>query len=312
MRHHLDLAESALKDGPHPDRARRDVELLLMHILGRNRAWLIAHDDELLADDLYVSYEELLERRRRGEPIQYIKGETEFYGLPFRVTPDVLIPRPETEHLVEKVLELATQMHDAGAKARQSVSAVTARLESCPDTKHYDSAATKSIQIVDVGTGSGAIAVALAHKLPHTFVTATDVSSRALTLAAENAKRNGVAVRFVAGDLLEPVAGERFDLVVSNPPYVAMADRNSLDVEVREYEPALALFAGDDGLDVYRRLIPAAFQALTPGGFVVLEIGYGQSATIAELLARAGFERVEFVPDLRDIPRVACARRPSN
>ena len=278
LRHHIDLGESALKDGSHPERARRDAELLLMHSLKRSRAWLITHCDELLGEDLSVTYTELLDRRRKGEPIQYITGETEFYSLPFLVTPDVLIPRPETEHLVEKVIELAT-----------------------------DFAAPR---IVDVGTGSGAIAVALAHKLPQASITATDISSRALALTEENAKRNGVAVRFLAGDLLAPVAGERFEIIVSNPPYVPTADRDSLDVEVREYEPALALFAGDDGLDVYRRLIPAAFDALADGGFVALEIGYGQSAAIAKLLACAGFEQIEFVPDLQGISRVACARRP--
>jgi release factor glutamine methyltransferase len=249
-----------------------------MHLLKRSRAWLIAHNDELLADELSVSYTELLERRRKGEPIQYVTGETEFYGLQFLVTSDVLISRPETEHLAEKVIELASDF----------------------DAPH----------IVDVGTGSGAIAVALAHKLPQASITATDISSRALALAEENAKRNGVAVRFLAGDLLEPVEGERFEIIVSNPPYVAMADRDSLDVEVREYEPALALFAGEDGLEIYHRLIPAAFDALTPGGFVVLEIGYGQSTAIADLLTSAGFECVEFVPDLQGISRVACARRP--
>lgn len=278
LRHHLDLGESALKDGPHPERARRDAELLLMHSLKRSRAWLIAHYDESLADDLSVSYAELLERRCKGEPIQYITGETEFYGLPFRVTPDVLIPRPETEHVVEKVIELASD---------------------------FDAP-----RIVDVGTGSGAIAVALAHKLPQASIKATDISSRALALAEENAKRNGVSIRFLAGDLLAPVEGERFEIIVSNPPYVAMADRDSLDVEVREYEPAQALFAGDDGLDVYRRLIPSAFDALVCGGFVALEIGYGQSTALAELLTRADFGRIEFVPDLQGISRVACARRP--
>jgi release factor glutamine methyltransferase len=278
LRHHLDLGESALKDAPHPEKARRDAELLLMHTVKRNRAWLIAHDDELLADDLCESYAELLERRRKGEPIQYITGEAEFYGLPFLVTPVVLIPRPETEHLVEKVIEM-------GACFEQPC-------------------------IVDVGTGSGAIAVALAHKLPRASVTATDISARALAVARENAKRNGVAVRFLEGDLLASVAEERFEIIVSNPPYVVAADRDSLDVEVREFEPGLALFAGDDGLDVYRRLIPAAFDALVPGGFVALEIGYGQSTAVAELLACAGFEQVEFAPDLQGISRVACARRP--
>ena len=278
LRHYLDLGELMLKDGPHPERARRDAELLLMHSLKRSRAWLIAHDDELLSDDLSMSYTELLERRSKGEPVQYITGEAEFYGLPFLVTPDVLIPRPETEHLVEKVIELAS-----------------------------DFAAPR---IVDVGTGSGAIAVALAHKLPHASITATDISLRALALAEENAKSNGASIRFLVGDLLAPTEGERFEIIVSNPPYVAMSDRDSLDVEVRDYEPALALFAGEDGLEVYRRLIPAAFEALTPGGFLVLEIGYSQSPAITELLTCSGFQQIEFVPDLQGISRVACARRP--
>ena len=165
-----------------------------------------------------MSYAQLLERRRKGEPIQYITGETEFYGLPFRVTPDVLIPRPETEHLVEKAIELAFNF--------------------------------ANLRIVDVGTGSGAIAVALADKLPKASITATDISSRALALAAENAKRNGASIRFRVGDLFEPVDGERFQIIVSNPPYAATTDRDSLDVEVRDYEPAQALFAGEDGLEL--------------------------------------------------------------
>ena len=239
----------------------------------------MAHGDKLLPDDLSLSYSELLERRYQGEPIQYITGETEFYGLPFRVSPDVLIPRPETEHLVEKVLELAV---------------------------HFPVP-----RIVDVGSGSGAIAVALAHKLPHAQIIAVDLSAAALAIARENAKRNGVALRFLEGNLLAPVAEERFEFIVSNPPYVPTADRESLSVEVRDYEPALALFAGENGLEVYQRLIPAAFDALIPGGYVALEIGYGQSPAITELLARSGFEQIEFVPDLQGIPRVACARRPS-
>jgi len=278
LRHHLDLGEFALKDGPHPERARRDADVLLMHTRKKSRAWLMAHGDELLSDELFLSYTELLERRRRGEPIQYITGETEFYGLPFRVTPEVLIPRPETEHLVEKVIELAARFEQP--------------------------------RIVDVGTGSGAIAVALVHKLQQASITAIDLSRSALAIARENAKRNEVDLRFLDGDLLAPVAGECFEIVVSNPPYVPSGDRATLSVEVREYEPALALFAGDDGLDVYCRLIPAAFGALVPGGYVALEIGYGQSKAITELLAKAGFEQIEFVPDLQGIPRVASARRP--
>jgi release factor glutamine methyltransferase len=278
LRHHLELGNAALKDGPHPERARRDAELLLMHTLERSRAWLIAHAEEELSGSQAAAYTALVSLRRKGEPIQYITGEAEFYGLPFLVTRDVLIPRPETEHLVEKALELAGRV--------------------------------VSPRIVDVGTGSGAIAVALAHKLPCAQIAAIDISSRVLAVAEENAKRNGVAVRFLLGDLLAPVAGERFEIIVSNPPYVPTVDRDTLSVEVREYEPALALFAGGDGLDVYRRLIPAAFDALTPGGFVALEIGYGQSTAVEALLASAGFEQIVFVPDLQGIPRVACAQRP--
>jgi release factor glutamine methyltransferase len=240
---------------------------------------MLAHLDDKLGYEWAEQYIALLEKRFKGEPIQYILGEAEFYRLPFRVTPDVLIPRPETEHVVEKVLELA---------------------------KSY-----ASLRIVDVGTGSGAIAVTLAHELTDAVVTATDFSAGALSVARENAARNGEAVRirFVEGDLLEPVAQEQFDIVVSNPPYVPEADRESLAVEVRDYEPGQALFAGADGLDVYRRLIPQAFAALVRGGYLVLEIGQGQEPPVGALLGEAGFEKIEFTADLQGIPRVACAQR---
>ncbi len=163
---------------------------------------------------------------------------------------------------------------------------------------------------MDVGTGSGCIAVTLAHQLPHAQITAIDLSALALAIAKDNAMRNGVDFRLFKGNLLAPVAVEKFDFIVSNPPYVPTAGRESLSVEVREFEPALALFAGDDGLEVYRRLIPAAYGALTPGGFVALEIGYGQSLAITELLALTGFQQIEFIPDLQGIPRVVCAQRP--
>jgi len=290
--------------GPHPDRARHDAELLLLHVLGKNKGWLLAHGGEELSGDQADSYLALLERRKDGEPIQYILGETEFYGLPFRVTPDVLIPRPETEHLVEKTLELATLLngfvtgHDF-SRAEESTKQTWAL------------APAGSPRIVDVGAGSGAIAVALAHHLPAARITALDASPAALAIASENAVRNAVSdrIRFLESDLLAAVANERFEMVVSNPPYVAIGDRDSLSVEVREHEPALALFAGDDGLDLIRRLVPAAFAVLEQGGFLLMEIGYGQSDAVAELLRNAGFARIEFVPDLQGIPRVACVRK---
>lgn len=276
----LNRGEMQLCAGPHPGRARRDAELLLLHVLGKNKSWLMAHSVELLSGDQSRSYSELLERRYQGEPIQYIISETEFYGLPFLITPDVLIPRPETEHLVEKVLELAARFPNP--------------------------------RIADIGAGSGCIAVVLAHKLPHAAITAVDLSGPALAIARQNAELNGVSqrIRCLQGDLLAPVEEERFEIVVSNPPYIPEADLPTLAVEVRDYEPALALFAGNDGLDICRRLIPSAFDALIPGGFLVLEIGDGQSHAITGLLSASGFRQIEFLPDLQSIPRVACAQRP--
>ncbi len=275
----LRQGEARLCAGPHPERARMDAETLLLDRLGQNKAWRLAHAEDELRQGDAADYALRLERRAQGEPIQYITGAAEFYGLPFRVTRDVLIPRPETEQVVEKAIELA--------------SVFTAP------------------RIVDVGTGSGAIAVALAHRLPAARLTAIDCSAAALAIARKNAAGNGVAgrIRFHEGDLLTPVAGERFDLAVSNPPYVAEGDRDSLAIEVRNYEPPQALFAGADGLAVFRRLIPAAFTALAPGGFLALEIGYGQQDAVRALLAGSGFAQIAFAADLQGIPRVASARR---
>jgi release factor glutamine methyltransferase len=268
-----------LQHGPHAERARRDAETLLLHVLRKDRAWLMAHSSEEPPEGEAARFANLLERRYCGEPIQYITGEQEFYGLPFRVTPDVLIPRPETEHLVETVLALA-----GGFEAPS---------------------------IADVGTGSGAIAVALAHNLPNAEITALDISRPALDIARLNAERNGVAhrIRFVQSDLLASVASERFEIVVSNPPYVPTTDRDSLSVEVREHEPAVALFAGADGLALYRRLILAAFTALEPRGWLAMEMGYGQSTAIVEMMTAAGFSRIESVSDLQGLARVVSGSR---
>jgi len=208
---------------------------------------------------------------------QTILGHKEFYSLEFEVTPAVLIPRPETEHLVEALLERVP--HD------------------------------RPLRIVDIGTGSGAIAVALAHALPHAEITALDISEAALVVARRNAEANGVAdrMRFLKSDLLSAVAGEQFDAVVSNPPYVAEADRESLESQVRDYEPAVALFGGTSGFDVYERLIPQAQDALKPGGWLLMEMGMGQRKVLSRLLS--GWNNVSFVDDLQRIPRVACARK---
>lgn len=259
--------------------AYRDAARLLLHTLGISRAQLLANPERTLSLEQYVSFERLIARRITHEPIQYITGEQEFFGLPLRVTPAVLIPRPETEHLVEAVL----------AEAERSATAV----------------------IVDVGTGSGAIAIALATHLPAAHGIATDISPAALEVAVENAARNHVAdrIRFVESDLLEALGPDApFDAVVSNPPYVAFADGKDLHPQVRDFEPATALFATGNGLDIYRRLIPQAHAVLKPGGLLALEIGQGQHTAVAEFLS--GWKDVRFLADLQQIPRVVLARKP--
>ena len=348
LREALQHAEEQLRAGPHPPRARLDAEALLLHLTGQNRAWLLTHAADPFGGCTATQYAALLQRRLRGEPIQYITGQCEFYGLPLRVTRDVLIPRPETEHLVETAIHLLMgapglapetwesknqgapkfisdlgQRKTSGAPSMASAAGERHGWESEEPQHHTPSSTPKpgapglasetwESSILDIGTGSGAIAIALAHHLPQARVAAIDLSSSALTLARENAEHNHIAnkIRFLQGDLLAPVAGERFDLIVSNPPYVADADLSTLDPEVRDFEPHTALFAGPEGLAIYRRLIPAAFAALVPGGWLLLEIGYGQAESVPALCAAAGLHRITTTPDLQGIPRVVAAARP--
>jgi release factor glutamine methyltransferase len=260
-------------------RSRADAILLLRHVLGIPHAEMYVYRERPLTALQTEAFNAQIQQRLRGVPVQYITGEQEFFGLPFHVTRDVLIPRPETEHLVE---------------------AAIAQLQGVKDAR-----------IADVGTGSGAIAVALAHSLSDAEIVALDISRGALAVAAENAKQNGVAgqIRFVESDLLAAMADEHFDAIVSNPPYVAEWERKSLPVEVREYEPAQALFAGPTGLEVHRRLIPDALPLLVSGGWLMMEIGHGQRDAVRTLLSDADWDRVEFVADLQGIPRVAVARK---
>lgn len=258
--------------------ARRDAEGLLGHVLGRERMWLMVHGEEPVTAEQVVEMRRLTARRAAREPLQYLMGEQEFYGLPLQVTRATLIPRPETEHLVEAVLEWSTTQRAA-------------------------------LRIVDVGTGTGAIALALAKHLPEATVFACDVSDAALTVARGNAERLGLRVAFAQSDLLERyrAESERFDVVVSNPPYVPLGDAAEMQPEVRDHEPHLALFAGEDGLDVYRRLIVEARAALRGGGLLAMEIGYGQREAMATLLA--DWDGVRFLEDYAGIPRVALAIR---
>jgi release factor glutamine methyltransferase len=301
VRNYIEIGGFELESGPHPEQGLRDSERLLLHVLGRDRTWLAANQRSGISHEHHRQWWGLIQRRLTGEPIQYITGETEFYGLPFRVTPAVLIPRPETEHLVEEVLKRAIQLR----VPQVPLGTWEADALSSPGTR------PPTIRILDIGTGSGCIAVALARHLPLASITAIDLSPDALAVARENAALNGVAdrIRFLPGDLLAPVANESFDIVVSNPPYVPTADRSSLSIEVRDHEPALALFAGDDGLDLYRRIAPAADRVLAPGGLLALEIGFAQQAAITALLTAAGFQSIEAFPDLQGIPRVVCAVR---
>jgi release factor glutamine methyltransferase len=279
LRELLAEAEATLRAGPHPKRARLDAETLLLHLLKQNRAWLLGHVDYEASVDTRNLFAASITRRQAGEPIQYITGQAEFFGLPFTVGPGVLIPRPETEHLVEEVIRLAGAFTEP--------------------------------RIVDIGTGSGAIAVALAHSLAHAQIVAVDLSPPALAIAKQNAIRNNVEnrIEFLEGDLLAPLARQSFHIIASNPPYVPLADRDSLSVEVRDHEPHSALFAGDDGLSIYRRLIPDARELLIPGGWLVMEIGYGQWDAIEKMMIENKYGDVCFIADYQKIPRVAAGRR---
>jgi release factor glutamine methyltransferase len=254
---------------------RMNAEVLMMFVLGCDRTYLYAHPERELTPDELERYESAVNERARHKPSQYITGHQEFWGLDFLVSPAVLIPRPETEHVVEAMLDLAPV---SGAK------------------------------IVDVGTGSGCIAIALAREFPRAEIEGVDVSPEAVEVALINAARLECQhVRFRVNDLLEGFAPESFDFVVSNPPYVGEAEPDKVQRQVREYEPKIAVFAGAHGLDVYRRLIPQARRVLRPAGWLVMEIGFSIEEPVRALLGRWSEVRVN--ADLQGIPRVVLARK---
>lgn len=268
---------------PSPELA---AELLLMHVLHSDRGYLHSHPDRELSSEQRRCYFDLIAERLTGKPTQYIIGHQEFWGLDFEVTPDVLIPRPETEHLVESVLEIVKR-RDAARNARP--------------------------RIVDVGTGSGCIALALASELPGAEVDAIDISPAALRVAQRNAARLGLAhrVRFREDDLLTGFLAETecaFDFTVSNPPYVGANELDQVQREVKDFEPRLAWGGLERGDEIYRRLFPQARRALKPGGYVIVEIGYRQRDEVVGLLA-AEWTDIEVRPDLAGIPRVVVARK---
>ena len=274
------------------------AELVLLHVTGHDRTWLYAHPEEILSPETAEEYFALLRRRALGEPTQHLTGKQEFWGLEFEVNPDVLIPRPETEHLIEVALDrLAVRELRAGRPVR---------------LKGAD------LRLVDVGTGSGCIAITLAKELPAATIYATDISTAALAVARRNAARHGLSdhVRFLECNLLESfsslAAGPSalsFDLIICNPPYIGLRDSDSLPIEVREHEPTSALYGGEEGYEIYGVLIPQAAHHLKPGGLLVLELGHNSLPAVQPLLDTPGWCNVSVTNDLAGIPRVLSAER---
>jgi release factor glutamine methyltransferase len=295
------------------------AELLLLHVLGRNRTWIYAHPEESIAQADEQRFFELIARRIAGEPTQHLTGKQEFWGLEFEVTPDVLIPRPETEHVIEVALDRLAVRELRFGRPNKTDGA--------------------GLHIADIGTGSGCMAIALGKELPAAQFVATDISPNALVVAGRNAVRHGVDARIefveanlldrssvpeMSGELLsarvvgsEPVSGDApapplFDIVVSNPPYIGRHEAETLAREVREHEPEVALYGGEEGYEFYASLIAQAARHLKPGGILVLELGYNTLAAVQPLLDAPDWTNVRVTDDLAGIPRVIAAERTGN
>jgi release factor glutamine methyltransferase len=265
----------------HVPSARLNAELLLMFILNCDRAYLYAHPERELTRDEQSRYAAALVERARGVPTQYITGHQEFWGMDLIVTPAVLIPRPETEHVIESVMD---------------------RVGRAP-------APSELLRISDVGTGSGCIALALAKELPQVEILATDISAAALEIARANAARHQLEsrIQFREADLLAGFENDAFDFIVSNPPYVGESEEDQVQLEVRKFEPRGAVFAGPTGIEVIMRLVPQARAALKPGGWLVMEISGAISEKVQRLLQHWNDVRIR--PDLQSIPRVVQAQK---
>ncbi len=265
--------------GSDDDERRREAEILVAHALGRTRAWLYAHADDAVGESDAAAVRALIAKRSAGVPVAYLVGEREFWSLPLSVTPDVLIPRPETELLVDIALRHIPQ--------------------------------GKKVYIADLGTGSGAIALAIASERPDARIVATDSSPAALEVAAANGRRHAIGnVRFVLSDWFTELNDEVFDVIVSNPPYIASNDAHLSQGDLR-HEPAAALSSGSDGLDAIRTIVAAAPRHLTAGGVALLEHGFDQGAAVRALLAQTGLTDVFTQRDIEGRERVSGARKPS-
>jgi release factor glutamine methyltransferase len=318
---------------------RRTARLLLSHILGIDHAGLLVRSKDPIPEEQISQYFVLVSRRISGEPVQYIIGHQEFFGFDFLVNPAVLIPRPETEFLVERILKLAgagtpldqyiglpgSVTQDVAAEYNKQSTDDTSSLrftgrtqDACaPGYMESTGAPCAPMVIVDVGTGSGCIAVALAKMIPDARIIATDISHEALETARLNAQNNAVAhrIEFVEGDLFGSLADlgleNSIDFIACNPPYVAVRDSGTLQREVRDFEPRAALFGGVDGLGFYRRLLEEGLGYVKPEGYLVCEIGYGQMEGVGDLADPEHWYLVDFTPDLQQIPRVATLRKRS-
>jgi release factor glutamine methyltransferase len=263
-------------DTPSP---RLNAELLLMFTLNCDRAYLFTYPERELTADEQARYDEAIARRCTGEPAQYITGHQEFYGRDFLVSPAVLIPRPETEHVIEAVLEIASK--------------------------------DSPWNILDVGTGSGCIAVTLAKELPHSRLMAVDISPEALEIAQANAARLEAQIEFRRSDLLSAIeSGRQFDMIVSNPPYVGECEADKVQRQVKDFEPHVAVFGGERGMDIIHRLVPQCWDHLKPGGWLLMEIGYSIAEPVHE--AMRGWSDFRVIPDLQGIPRVVVAQKPKS
>ena len=285
------------------------AELLLLHVLSRNRTWLYAHPEEIVAEAEAQRFSDLIARRAAGEPTQHLTGKQEFWGLEFEVTPDVLIPRPETEHVIEVALDRLALRELRADRPQKSTGA--------------------GLQIADIGTGSGCIAIALAKVLPAAKIYAIDISFAALKIAARNAARHDVGDNIypILGNLLDRFAGNihgaefeglplaacqspmLFDLIVSNPPYIGRRESATLPREVRDHEPHAALFGGEEGYELYADLITQSAQHLKPGGILVLELGHDSLPAVQPLLDTASWTKIGVTNDLAGIPRVIAGER---
>jgi release factor glutamine methyltransferase len=267
------------------------AELLLLHVVVRDRTWLYAHPEETLSDENLQSFLALVTRRAAGEPTQYLTGTQEFWGLEFEVTPAVLIPRPETEHVIEVALDRLALRELRAGRPQKTIG--------------------EGLQVADIGTGSGCIAVTLARELPQATFIATDISPASLDVARRNAARHAVAkqITFVESNLLDKIGPSAFDLIASNPPYIGRREAPTLAREVREHEPEQALFGGEEGYELYGALISQAATYLKPGGIVVLELGHNSLPAVRPLLDAPKWLNVGVTNDLVGISRVIAAER---